>query len=148
MFTRPGVSTPDQPPVGFTNNGDGTYSVTYDKTKFPGTYNFKVLATVPNAAVPDTPFTRESQQSFYVIPPSTPSTIAVLGTDSVGIGSYVTIASGDIIVNNKLSIPNPQLSIATGANIPSTSVVAANTISVAAGSIVAGKCTTARSPGL
>jgi hypothetical protein len=81
------------------NQGDGTYTGTYSNTLLPGTYDVMVLGTVPNSAVPTAPFTRQYEQSVYVVKPFT-STAVVLATNSVLIREQTTIVSGDIIVNN------------------------------------------------
>jgi hypothetical protein len=104
QFTRPGMSTPDLPPIVFTNNGDGTYSGTYTNTQSSGTYDFKVLAEVPNPTIPDQPFIRQSEQSFYVINPFN-SRAVVFGSNSVLIREQTTIVSGDIVVNNVKTTP-------------------------------------------
>ncbi|MBM2841007.1 MAG: FlgD ig protein, partial [Bacteroidetes bacterium] len=136
QITRPGATTPDT--LSFVQGESGTYIGTYSNTNFPGTYDFKVLAQVPNPALPGMTFLRESQQSFFVIPSNTPSPIVILATDRVTFIDQSRIVSGHVVVNQRLTTPNPQLSVGPGVNIPAASILAANTIGVAAGAAVAG----------
>jgi len=135
QVTRPGSSIPD-PAFDLTNNGNGTYGGVYWNKRFPGTYDLQIVATVPNPANVDSPFVRISRQSFYVTPLTTPSSVVVLGTDGVTVGDYAVVSSGDVIVNNKLSLAGPQLTVGTGVTVTNPSILAANSVGITSGAFV------------
>ncbi len=141
FITLPGSLVPES--IALTHVGGGNYQGTFEnQTVLPGSYDIRVSATGSLPDVPE-PFTRENQQSIFVNPPSGPSTIVLLGTRSVQLQSYSSITSGDVIVNDKLTVPDPQLIADAGVTFWSGNsnvyVLGGNSIGLSASATVNGQ---------
>jgi len=141
FITLPGSLVPESIPL--THIGGGKYQGTFEnRTVLPGSYDIRVSATGSLPDVPE-PFTRENRQSIFVNPPSGQSTIVLLGTRSVNLQSNSSITSGDVIVNDKLTVPNPQLFVDSGVSFWSGNsnvyVLGGNSIGLSASATVNGQ---------